>query len=223
MKRYRALFALPAILLIGAAAQAQQRSTNPQGQAQTQQDLQRRAVRIQVDQAGQANNGLEAVRVGNPPVLSIQSVGGAWWTNPALVSRLGITDEQKTKLDRAFENHRLRLTSSTELLTKEEALLARLLEAEPIDRNAVLTQTDRVIQARSELERENSAMTLEMREALTRAQWMQVPQPNAAIRTYLSWYSSTGAPAIIAAPGPRSGGPGTPAVGGQRNGGQRQQ
>ena len=207
MKRYKALLVAPVIFLIGVTTQAQQRSANPQGQAQTQPDLQRRATRIQIDPA---NSYLEAVRWN-------VNVGGAWWTNPGMVSRLGITDEQKTKLDRAFENHRLRLTSSTELVTKEEGTLAKLLDAESIDRNAILVQTDRVIQARSELERENSAMTLEMREALTRAQWMQVPQPNPAIRAYTS-YTIGG----VAAPGLRTGGPGTPAPG-QRNGGQRQQ
>ena len=102
---------------------------------------------------------------------------GAWWTNPALVQRLGITDDQKTKIERAFESHRQRIVSNTALLEKEEAQLARLLEAEPLDRNAVFSQIDRVAQARSEMERANSAMTFEMRETLTRAQWMQLQSP----------------------------------------------
>ena len=102
---------------------------------------------------------------------------GAWWTNPNLVQRLGISDDQKTKLDRAFENHRQQIVSSTALLEKEEAQLARLLQAEPLDRNAVFSQIDRVAQARSEMERANSAMTFEMRESLTRAQWMQLQSP----------------------------------------------
>ena len=108
-----------------------------------------------------------------------QAVSGAWWTNTALVTRLGLTDDQKTKIERAFENHRARITSATELLEREEAQLARLLAADPIDRNAVLSQIDRVVQARGEVERANSAMTLEMREYLTRAQWMQLQGPQA--------------------------------------------
>jgi len=173
MKRYKTLLVLPIAILMSVAAQAQQRSTTPT-EAQ-QQDVQRR-TRIQVEGAGAAGRQIEQIG----QLLAVRQVGvGAWWTNQALVARLGITDEQKTKLDRAFENHRLRLTQSSELVDKEEASLAKLLEAEPVDRNAILTQTDRVIQARSELERVNSAMTLEMREVLTRAQWMQVPQPNA--------------------------------------------
>jgi TonB family protein len=103
--------------------------------------------------------------------------GGAWWTNPALIQRLGLTDDQKARLDRAFENHRQKIVLSTAVLEKEEAQLARLLEAETIDRSAVFTQIDRVTQARAEMEKANSAMTLEMREQLTRAQWMQLQSP----------------------------------------------
>jgi Spy/CpxP family protein refolding chaperone len=101
---------------------------------------------------------------------------GAWWTNTALTARLELTDDQKAKIERTFENHREKIVSTTELLEKEEAQLGRLLDAEPIDRNAILSQTDRVIQARGDVERVNAAMTLEMREHLTRAQWLQLPR-----------------------------------------------
>jgi hypothetical protein len=111
----------------------------------------------------------------------VASTGTAWWTNTALLTRLGITEDQKARIERTFEIHRPNLESSRAALEKEEAQLAQLLQAEPFDRNAALTQTYRVIQARSDLERENSLMTLEMREILTRAQWMQLPQLNVGI------------------------------------------
>jgi TonB family protein len=104
-------------------------------------------------------------------------VRGAWWTNTALVQRLGLSDDQRARIEHAFENHRLELAARTETLTKEEAQLAKLLEADPLDRNAVYAQIDRVTQARAELERANSVMTLEMREVLTRAQWLQLQSP----------------------------------------------
>jgi Spy/CpxP family protein refolding chaperone len=110
-------------------------------------------------------------------------LAGAWWMNTALMQRLGITDEQIAKIERTFENHRQAILSTTDQLEKEEGMLSRLLDAEPIDRNAVFTQIDRVIQARSEMERANAVMTLEMREHLTRAQWEQLPRTNNAIRT----------------------------------------
>jgi len=100
--------------------------------------------------------------------------GGAWWTNTALVQRLGLSGDQKTKIERAFENHRQNIVSSTDLLEKEEAQLARLLEAEAIDRNAVLSEIDRVTLAQREVARATAVMTLEMRGSLTRVQWMQL-------------------------------------------------
>jgi TonB family protein len=105
------------------------------------------------------------------------SAGGAWWTDENVQQQLGLTEDQKTRIQRAYENHRQTLLSNTELVQKEESSLAKLLQADPIDRNAILQQIDRVAQARAELERTNSAMTLEMREVLTRPQWMQLYAP----------------------------------------------
>src|SRR5262249_33806831 len=107
-------------------------------------------------------------------------LSGAWWMNAALIQRLGITDDQKEKIERVFENHRQVIVSATDQLEREEALLARLLNAQPVDRNAVLSQIDRVTQARSEMERAGAVMTLEMREYLTRAQWEQLPRTTVA-------------------------------------------
>src|SRR5262249_15845475 len=101
---------------------------------------------------------------------------GAWWKNTALVEQLGLTEDQKLRIDRAYENHRIKIISATEQLEKDEAQLAKLLDADPIDRTAVLTQIDRVILARGEVERANSTMTLEMRETMSPAQWMQLPK-----------------------------------------------
>jgi hypothetical protein len=106
--------------------------------------------------------------------LNVQVGGGAWWTDAALTTRLGLTEDQKARIDRAFVNHRTTLEATRDNLVKEEALLARFLDAEPLDRNAVSGQIFRVSNARGEVERANAAMTLEMREQMTRAQWNQL-------------------------------------------------
>src|SRR5438552_14376343 len=171
------LAVLLAVLLMGAAAHAQGVSLNPQDpnaqqRLQEVQDL----VKSLTQAAGQrSGGGRGAPATGSRGAANwlngSETSGSAWWTNAALVQQLGLTDDQKAKIERAFENHRQQITSTTQLLEKEEAQLGRLLAAEPLDRNAVLTQIDHVIQARGEVERANSAMTLEMREYLTRAQW----------------------------------------------------
>jgi Spy/CpxP family protein refolding chaperone len=166
MKRHHLLSVLLAASLAPIMAQAQQRTSNPPAPLLQGREL--KSVLKLVDLIGGLN--------------------GAWWTNTALVQRLGLTEDQKTRIQRAFENHRVNLESSKTLLEKEEGQLARLLEAETLDRGAILSQVDRVTQARSEMERTNSVMTLEMREVLTRAQWMQLPQRSVAV----SWTTRGG-------------------------------
>jgi len=103
----------------------------------------------------------------------------AWWTDTALMARLGLTDLQKLKIENSFQAYRQPLTSSKETLEKEEAQLSRLLDVDSVDRSAVMLQVNKVIQARNEMERVNAVMSVEMREQLTRAQWAQLQtQPN---------------------------------------------
>jgi Spy/CpxP family protein refolding chaperone len=189
----RTILAILAISM-SSLAHAQQRTGGPSPSPQAQQDLQQRleTARTQLEaaqpQRGRGGRGapvdpstlyLDTVnqyrlRVLNAPTGANFWGGGAWWTNTELVTRLGLSDDQKTKIERAFENHRQSLASSSELVDKEEAKLAMLLQADTIDRNAIFTQIDHVIQARAELERANATMSLEMREVLTKAQWTQL-------------------------------------------------
>jgi Spy/CpxP family protein refolding chaperone len=156
---------------------------------------------------GAAPGGLTIAR--SPRTVFVWN-GGAWWTNANLVSRLGLTDDQKSKIEKAFENRKQNLSDESTQLDKQEAQLAVLLAADPVDHNAVLSQIDHVAQARADLERTNSAMTLEMREVLTAAQWQQLQsQPqwldgNVGVRLYTPFGVT-----------PNPGGTG------QRNGGQR--
>jgi TonB family protein len=185
MKMPKVTHPILVLLLTGVIGQAQ--SPLPQAQQDLQRlDLQRffSAV-IEAYQPGQRSGPRGAIAA---PVWSSADgvrwngqLQGAWWTNTATIARLGLTDDQKAKLEKTFESHRQDLASRTDTLNKEEAQLAKLLEADPLDRNAVFAQIDRVTQARSELERANSVMTMEMREVLTRAQWMQL-QPSQRIR-----------------------------------------
>jgi Spy/CpxP family protein refolding chaperone len=152
-----------AVFCMSGIAQAQQRSASPQAQ----QDV----ARQQEILAARNEGALAVLRR-----VVITPAQGAWWTNKELLTRLGLTDDQKTKIERAFENHRYNLESSQKLLDSEETQLGRLLQADTIDRAAILAQIDHVTRARSEMERTNSVMTLEMREVLTRPQWMQLQQ-----------------------------------------------
>ena len=110
----------------------------------------------------------------SPGRVVIRSNATAWWTNTSLLTRLGISDDQKAKIDRTFESHKQNLTTTKDQLEKEEAQLDKLLAVDTLDHAGIVTQINRVVQARSDMERANSLMTLEMREVLTKAQWTQL-------------------------------------------------
>ncbi len=225
MKAYRLVLVLLVVFDMGVSARAQQRSANPPnpqreqqgGLGPGQQDDQRRA---RLEQAIAAVQAAGAAYQDNLALRFNAGPSGAWWTNANLLGRLGITDEQKAKLDRAFENHRSQLESSKQLLEKEEAQLAKLLDADTVDRNGVLTQIDRVVQARGEMERANSAMSLEMREVLTRAQWNQLPQPSVGTTVTTRFTGTVTATPPGTQPAPPAGGRGGGLGAGQRTGGR---
>jgi len=180
------LFLLSFVLVVPALAQ--QRSAGPAGQQPV--DPQLLQLKDQLNRVAERGGGARGVppdqataaylrelerfvnKANGPVIVSLTS--GAWWTNTALVTQLGLTNDQRTKIERSFESHRLTLEADKAQLEKEEAQLARLLEAESVDRNATQAQIYRVVNARGEMERTNALMTLEMREYLTRAQWTQL-------------------------------------------------
>ncbi len=99
---------------------------------------------------------------------------GRWWTDPALVQKLGLTTDQQKRIDTLFQQNRLKLIDLSAGLQKEEAILEPLLEADRPDEGQVLAQIDRVAQARAELEKSNARMLLGFRGVLTQDQWKKL-------------------------------------------------
>jgi protein CpxP len=122
------------------------------------------------------------MRPNRPPMERAFHAGppGRWWTDPALVQRLGLTADQQKRIDTQFQQNRLKLIDLSAGLQKEEALLEPLLEADRPDESQVLTQIDRVAQARAELEKANARMLLGFRGVLTLDQWkkLQAEEPH---------------------------------------------
>jgi Spy/CpxP family protein refolding chaperone len=199
MKRYKVFSILSATVLITTTAYAQVSTAGAQQQVTTAQGQRQGAPPLallgvlqgfqggqvgQPVQRGQRSGGLGprgagAGGLGGPDIGAevdriLVGAPTAWWTDTALMTRLGLSDVQKARIENTFQAHRQNLTTSKDALEKEEAQLSKLLEADPIDRPSVLTQINKVIQARSDMERTNATMTLEMREQLTRAQWTQL-------------------------------------------------
>src|SRR5262245_49210476 len=106
--------------------------------------------------AAEAQRG--APRGAGPSPVLAASAPTAWWTDAALMTRLGLSDVQKARIESTFQAYRPSIAVAKAALESQEAQLAGLLNSDPIDRSAVQLQGNRVIQARAELERANSAM-----------------------------------------------------------------
>jgi periplasmic protein CpxP/Spy len=106
-----------------------------------------------------------AMRMGPP---------GKWWSDPATAQRLGLTADQQKKMDELFQQSRLKLIDLSAALQKEEAILEPLLAADRPDEAKILSQIDRIAQARAELEKANARMLLGIRNMLTPDQWKRL-------------------------------------------------
>jgi Spy/CpxP family protein refolding chaperone len=99
---------------------------------------------------------------------------GKWWDNPEIAARLGLSDEQKKKMDDVFQASRIKLIDLRAALEKEEAMLDPLMQAASPDDSKLLPQIDRVAEARAELEKADARLLLGLRHVLSPQQWQNL-------------------------------------------------
>src|SRR5262245_24713605 len=140
MKRQIVLVIPILVCLLAVPAQAQQRSPNPQGQQGAGANPTPALIDVlnllQAQQNGplgarggggrgpadpEVENQIRELerfinRAGAPVVVTV--VSGAWWSNATLANRLGLSDDQKAKILKSFENHRLTLEANKASLEK---------------------------------------------------------------------------------------------------------
>ena len=113
---------------------------------------------------------------GRPPMERAFHTGapGRWWNNPEMARKLGLSADQQRKMDDIFQQNRLKLIDLNASLQKEEAVMDPLMQADQPDEGKILSQIDRVAQARAELEKANARMLLGIRRVLTPDQWKKL-------------------------------------------------
>jgi periplasmic protein CpxP/Spy len=113
---------------------------------------------------------------GAPPMERSFRAGGPgrWWDNPNVSQQVGITDDQKKKMDDIFQQHKLQLIDLKAALEKQETILQPLIEADQPDEGKILSQIDAIAQARAELEKANARMLFGIRTLLTPDQWKKL-------------------------------------------------
>jgi protein CpxP len=112
-----------------------------------------------------------------PPMeraFGLQGGQGRWWNNPKVVERLKLTDEQRKVFDGILLQHREKLIDLRASLQKAELALEPLMRDDQPNEARILSQIDKVAQARAELEKANAGFLLAIRAKLTPEQWKLV-------------------------------------------------
>ena len=99
---------------------------------------------------------------------------GKWWKDSETASKLQLGDDQLTRLDQIFFEHRMKLIDYTADMEKQDLKLQALLDADVPNDGQVQSQVDQVLTARGRVEREYTLMNLDLRKVLSLDQWHQL-------------------------------------------------
>lgn len=101
------------------------------------------------------------------PHLGLQlGLGGRWWDDHKVVKKLNLTTNQQQRMDSIFEANKPTLVTLYSNLLREQTRLASIPPGDLQDEAKVFAAINRVAQARSDLEKENVHMLLQVRQQL---------------------------------------------------------
>lgn len=144
----RSTFAVAAILLAGAAAWGQSSANGP-------------GMRPGF---GEHRSPIERD-------LGSQGKSVRWWNEQGIVDKLKLTDVQRKSMDDVLLAHREKLVDLRASLEKAEIEMEPMMRDDQPNEAKILSQIDKVAQARAELEKANARFLLAIRSKLTPEQW----------------------------------------------------
>jgi Spy/CpxP family protein refolding chaperone len=97
-----------------------------------------------------------------------------WWENPFIARRIGLTAAQRRQLGKISFQSRLRMIDLRAALEKERLLLQPMLQSQHPNQSQVLTQIDKIGQARTAVLRAKTGTMLAVRNVLTPEQWQKL-------------------------------------------------
>jgi Spy/CpxP family protein refolding chaperone len=92
---------------------------------------------------------------------------GRWWDDKSFASDIGLSSDQKKKMDSIFKDSRGTLVNLYKDLQKQEDGLERLTTGSHLDEDRIFSQIDKVTQARAALEKANAHMLLQIRSQMS--------------------------------------------------------
>jgi Spy/CpxP family protein refolding chaperone len=101
------------------------------------------------------------------PRMGLQlGLGGRWWDDHGTAKKLNLNSDQQRHMDTIFEANKPTLINLYTNLQREELNLAGLSRTDLQDETKVFAAIDRVSQARTDLEKENAHILLQIRQQL---------------------------------------------------------
>lgn len=110
---------------------------------------------------------------------------GRWWDEPAVVERVGLTDQQRETIRNLIYQHARTMIDYNAAVTRAELDLKQLVGRSEIDPKAVRTAFATFQDARRRLETERFEMLLGVRMVLTPEQWDTIQQLRRRLRQRL--------------------------------------
>lgn len=112
------------------------------------------------------------------PAFAQRHMGGdrmmfAWWDSP-IAKDLNLTDDQQAKIKQTVKEYRSKLIDQRAAVEKAESDLDDIWESDKIDQKRASDALDRVNNARADMMRSVSQMSLKLRMLLTADQWKQL-------------------------------------------------
>ena len=93
-------------------------------------------------------------------------LGGRWWDDHKVVKKLNLSPSQQQRMDSIFEANKPTLVTLYSNLLREQTRLASIPPGDLQDEAKVFAAIGRVVRARSDLEKENVHMLLQVRQQL---------------------------------------------------------
>ena len=109
----------------------------------------------------------ETVRRARCEVAYSSGPPGRWWDEKSFAKSLGLSGDQRKRMDAIFGENKGTLLSLYHSLEAEEAGLERLTTGTHLDEEQIFRQIDKVTEARAALEKANAHMLLEIRKQMT--------------------------------------------------------
>jgi Spy/CpxP family protein refolding chaperone len=98
----------------------------------------------------------------------------AWWNRPEIRRDLSLTPQQQKKIQATMKEFRPHLNDVRAALERAEVELQTQFDQDPVDEARANQAIGRLIEARSDLTRTLSELSLKLRVVLTEKQWQEL-------------------------------------------------